>query len=154
VDYNDACERLRNHANMPTSLAESESLGFALWRLSKGQLSGEWARQLKPLLTDVIDCLEIVNVTVNGQIPSQTRSEHKSSAIDRWLCYYVSSLLDLCARAYTSISDDSVRAAVFAIMSHVCFAWSCVLAGDIDSIKQELVSAIRCADLPDVPICR
>ncbi|GIW99637.1 MAG: hypothetical protein KatS3mg111_2970 [Pirellulaceae bacterium] len=135
MDYSEACRRLQNHANLPNSGPEHESLGLALWRISRGEPPPP---NLAALFDDVIECLEIVNVALNGRIPSETPNAMKKDQIDRWLCYSVSCLFDLFIEAVNSQKADGRRDVIFGMMRDLSIAWNCVLAGDIDRIATYL----------------
>lgn len=133
MNYDEACRRLRNHANLPNSGPDDESLGFALWRASRGQPQTEFVA----LFEDVIECLECVNLALNGETPSETPNARKRSDIDRWLCYSISCLFDIQLKGLQSMATD-YHELVLSMARNLSIAWSCVLAGDVDEISTQL----------------
>jgi hypothetical protein len=132
MDYATACRRLSNHANLPEFGPENESLGLALWYISRGQ---EPQGDILALLHDVIKCLGCVNLAINGKQPSETPNSGKEMSIDRWLCYSVTCLLEIQLGALRSPkTDPKLVKTILAIAHRISYAWACVLAGDIDEV--------------------
>lgn len=136
MDYVTACGRLKNHANLPNSGPECESLGLALCHLQRGdQTLGD----IVALANDVINCLRPVNLALNGQTPSETNNSDKHMAIDRWLCYSMSLILDdLLETLLSPKLNSQQRETIADIACRISYAWNSVLAGDIDELDDPL----------------
>jgi len=134
MNFDEACQRLKNHANLPNSGPDNESYGLALWHASRGEPSLE----LMPLFNDVMECLECVNLGLNEEQPSQSSSSPKYSSVDRGLSYSIS-LIFLLQMNYLQASLEPVqREVAFSMTKDLILAWNFVLAGDIDDISQEV----------------
>ena len=139
MKYDDACERLLNHANLPNSGTEVDSLGFALWQVSEGDDS---CNKIDMLFNDVINCLVVVNIEVNGDPPSSVPNPKKGS-VDRWVSYSFTCLLELVVEAIRSTGDTPKRESLLAMLADLVLGWNCVLAGDIDDIRFEIETTRR-----------
>jgi hypothetical protein len=68
MDYEIAKDRLWNHANLPeTGLPIEESLVGCLFLANKGHRELSFQRDTE----DVLDCLKIVNLEMNGPNPNE-----------------------------------------------------------------------------------
>jgi hypothetical protein len=138
MDFSEACLRLANHGNLPSAGPEAESLGYALWLLRRGDESA--AARFPVLYEDVVDCLEVVNIELNGEVPSETPNTRKQMAIDRWLAYSIVGILGLHLEALpeTTHVSDGGRERVLRLLREITIAWDAVLAGDIDSLREHI----------------
>ena len=135
MDYNEAFERLWNHANMPTRGREAEdSFIYAAWQTQQTRSP----RDFQPLYDDVLTCLSFINTSLNGPVPSQ-RVDDSSRQIDSALCYCVSGILVSGWRHYLRWQRNQLFDAGFidrfaSMLVRIGIAWDQVLAGDIDDI--------------------
>lgn len=136
MDYDQALKKLVNHANLPNELSEEESLGYALWQIQRtGQPSN-----ITELSEDVIECLEVANVCINGSVPSET---FRQAEIDSQLAYSVACIITSAITALAICSergqyDPSFIEELRIVGWKIAVAWECVLAGDIDSLRKEI----------------
>lgn len=139
MDYLQALQKLRNHANMPgTNLPESESFLFALWQAGR-QLR---IPELEPLFDDIIACLEIVNRAVNTEHPSDNIAG-KLEALPRSLVGDISFILSDGWHYYRRWSaskqfTESFRTQFGVMLVQLGIAWIAVLDGDIDDIRDHV----------------
>jgi hypothetical protein len=131
VNYDEALQRLRNHANLPGSGPDNESLGLAVWYISRERPTLE---VLARLFDDVVQCLECVNLALNGPVPSETPNSHKQLHVDRWLAYAVASLLDILIKSLNRDLGPQQYDIILSMTKSVSIAWTCVLAGDVDQL--------------------
>lgn len=143
MDYDQALKRLTNHANLPNELPEEESLGYALWQIERtGQPS-----KITELCDDVIECLEVINVCINGSVPSETFKPaidgKLAYSVDGQLAYSVACIITSAITALAICSergqyDPSFIEELRIVGWKIAVAWECVLAGDIDSLRKEI----------------
>lgn len=134
AEFSEVLRRIQNHANLPGAGPEDQSLGLALWKMSRGASDED----LDALFDDLIDCLDVVNHALNGEHPSATPNDKKAATIDRWLCYSMACIFDLHIVAAMSPIESEQRESVIKMARQLSSAWSCVLAGDVDGILDAL----------------
>ena len=141
MEYSQALQRLRNHANTPGSnLPEGESFLFALWEADRGTRMPE----IRPLFENILACLEAINLELNGKQPS-TVIEGKAVAVTRSLAADMSAILSE-GWSYFILWESKqrfseiFRSELAAILLQLGIAWDAILAGDIDDIQQQVES--------------
>lgn len=140
VEYIEACKRLVNHASLPNSEPEAESLGFALWRLSEGE---DFAGRLDLLFVDVIKCFDVINIKINGEPPSGVPNLGKDDTVDRWVVYSVNCILESQLEAIRSPYASHLQEFLLEMLAGLIAGWNCVLAGDVDDIQFEIEASRR-----------
>jgi hypothetical protein len=140
MEYPEAVQRLLNHANLPgTGFLATDGL---LQALARGPVPGSDSA-VASQLADVVHCYEVVNLHLNGPVPTQQSWEVKASTpLDRTLAYAVSTLLCGCWQMLRSEeTPEQSGSTAWLQLSHIAHAlelgWNFVLAGDYDSIAQE-----------------
>lgn len=143
MTYAEAVLKLLIHANIVpdshmTRLPEHQSFLHDLY------ISGceQKLANLNLPFEDIIDCLEVVNRELNGAIPSETIAEKKRD-IPRDLVYAMSNiiadgLLIYQRWAENDVFDLDTRKQLFKMISHINDAWTQVLAGDVDNLREEI----------------
>jgi hypothetical protein len=139
IDYMTALRRLENHANFPgsdDSLAPSSII--AILRLA--EQSGTLAN-IEQHAADVVQCLQVANLELNGEKPSESSSGMKSS-VPLTLAYCVSGILSgsiafhrrWAKKTLFPVEElESLEASVHMIS----YAWDQLLAGDIDDLQED-----------------
>jgi hypothetical protein len=118
----DLTKQLRYHAGLEPDLRLGvPSLSDALWKKTSITAS----------VDDVLRLLHLLNHEVNGLVPSASTEDH--GQFSRQLIYAVTEIIDL-LRGEHQLPDTEIGLAG----RRIAFAWSCVLAGDIDDIRQEI----------------
>lgn len=148
MNYDDAYQRLKNHANLPNDLPEELSICWTLWKIHS---TGSQA-DLTSLLDDIMECLECINRYFNGAVPSETSDSGKCSVADRWLLYSIQCILqDGFTKALlwrrTNKLDEGFIEHVEEVFFAIGCAWEAVLAGDIDSLSTHVSLERRCLTL-------
>jgi hypothetical protein len=139
MNYSQAFERLRNHANAPgSSLPESESFLFALWQAERQTRIPD----LRNLFDDIHSCFEAVNHAINTPHPSDI-IEGKAEALPRSLVGDVSSIFSTGWSYYWRWASSERFTAPFrtelaSALVQIGIAWDAVLAGDIDNIREHV----------------
>lgn len=140
MTYEDAVRRLANHANEPFDglASEEESYVFTLWRMSKDKLPLDFVSKAN----DVIECLEVVNVRLNGCVPSEVPAS-AGSPMDRALEGIINSLILRGVEHALSWQQEKLFGEEIARQALLCSwkigkAWEAILAGDIDNLKNYL----------------
>src|SRR5690349_19037598 len=77
MTYPEAIQRLRNHANLDDHLASGESLAGLLSQVRSDQPFPD----IRPLVEDIIRCMDVVNREVNGSDPEITTEYQNSGAL-------------------------------------------------------------------------
>ena len=138
MDYQDAFDRLWNHANMPSpGLGPEDSF---LHTAHHADAPGARDR-LERLYEDILSCFAAVNVALNGAVPSE-QVRDSPSAVDRRLCYAVSGILsggwsEYYDRWRVQTADREFLDEFAGMLVRIGKAWDFVLAGDIDDIATE-----------------
>jgi|HubBroStandDraft_6_1064221.scaffolds.fasta_scaffold970543_2 hypothetical protein len=136
MDYTQALQRLRNHANISGSdLPESESLLFVLWQAGRQAHIPE----TDSLFDDIFACLETVNHALNTKHPSETITG-KAEALPRSLVADISVILSAGWSYYWRWSRTKQFSEAFCgefagMLVRLSIAWNAVLDGDIDDIR-------------------
>ena len=86
---------------------------------------------------DVVDCLDLVNVEINGPVPSETLADEKSTHLSRQLVLAVEEIFSKMEVSYERRAEASVKDEMRKSIDRVRFWWLCILHGDIDDIWQE-----------------
>jgi hypothetical protein len=135
-EYENAIERLANHANLLIRNGEAkddESLLYHLWLASRQR-----SQPRLDLMSDVVQCLFVLNSHFNGPDPDHavdSRSEHVPDRVT----YAVANIISACLGVYRqwlskrSFSDD-VLAALLTGTHQIVYAWEQFLAGDITDL--------------------
>ena len=136
MDYQDAFDRLWNHANMRSSRFGPED-SFLDTAHHAGEAPDARAR-LQRLYDDILSCLASVNVALNGAVASEEIGG-SSSPVDRRLCYAVSGILSGGWSRYYEwwrirTADREFLDDFASMLVHIGIAWDLVLAGDSDDI--------------------
>jgi len=139
MDYEQALQRLRYHANITEAEGECwSSFGRALFEAKPRSKVPDPREQT----TDIIACLEVVNRHLNEETPSAFvgTSEHY---IDPRLAYAVSTIISDGIEQVLALAGSPAAnlAAVLALgkdVWRVSCAWEAVLAGDIDSLSKQV----------------
>jgi hypothetical protein len=138
VDYQDAINKLWNHANLPEKgLKREESFIYTAWQTEKSKSPQDFQR----LYEDILSCLAIVNSTLNGSVPSETIVA-EPQPIDRTLCYCVSGILSSGWSHYFHWVQAGLFPAEYtqrfaSMLVRIGIAWDFVLAGDMDNIPED-----------------
>jgi hypothetical protein len=139
MTFDDAVARLLNHANLPCEGDPSESLLYLLRDAHKGGTMPD----LSAAIADVLDCLEAVNLNWNGRPPSTTPDTDKEMRLDRWVVYSASIVVHGVWERYHEWREgrkfapgviENIGKLAWALSA----AWEQVLAGDIDSLREDL----------------
>jgi hypothetical protein len=139
MDYSQALERLRNHANAPgSSLPNNESFLFALCQASQQSR----IPVLRDSFDDILACFEAVNLALNTQHPSGTVAG-KAEALPRSLVADVSWILSdgwsyFWRWSSSQQFSQSFRTELAVMLVQIGIAWDAVLAGDIDNIREDV----------------
>ena len=123
--------RLRWHAGLgELPEAQFSSIAACTWPVER--LGSGFAEATE----DVVEVLAMVNHELNGTIPSE--AGHLDEGIPRGLAYAVMEILNLLRRSREASQSDSQREAVANAEWTIATAWTAVLAGDIDDIKEHV----------------
>jgi hypothetical protein len=138
VDYQEAVDKLWNHANLPEKgLTREASFIFNAWQTGQRRLPADF----QPLYDDILSCLTTVNLALNGPVPSEsTQSDHR--APDLTLCSCVSGILsagwfDHFQWSQKRLFSDDLMRGFATMLVRIGIAWDLVLAGDIDNLPEE-----------------
>ena len=138
MDYSEAIKRIANHANKPMDddIAPEESLVFNLWQANRDKIFPS----IDKLVRDILNCLEIVNLYLNGSNPSSTSNKK----IPDFELVMSISLIITAIQEYELIwqkrllfEENELKIIRLALWK-ISQAWCAVLHGDIDSIENEL----------------
>ena len=144
MEYSQALQKLRNHANAPgTGLPEDESLLLALWQAER-QAS---IPKLQIFLDDILGCLEAVNHKFNTQHPSGSVTG-KLEALPRSVVGDISAIISGGWNFYWRWSLSQQFNEAFRLECATCLvklgiAWNFVLDGDIDDIRKDVETEFR-----------
>ena len=150
MNFETAKKRLFNHANLPQGPADAPDQQSLLFILSDARRSNVAPAALSSLRRDVIDCLEVVNRELNGALPSNTFGG--KTEIERDAAYAVSRILHGCWDCFLAwrrndlFTPEARRELAYCAWS-ISFAWTAVLAGDIDSLHEEVETAGSVSEL-------
>lgn len=136
MNYNEASARLIAHASKTEHAGETGGpcFGVELYLVERG--TGSIA-QLRVSFRDVLDCLEVVNRAVNGDVPSETFA--KARPLDAELVYSVAEILhEGWELVVFETPSEPAASEMFLIFWAISHAWVSVLAGDIDSLRDEI----------------
>ncbi len=90
MDYHQAIKRLKTHAGLPGEGEVEPSLLQLLYEADR--------TSHPPLLVavckEIMDCLEVLNIHLNGSVPSETPSDRKTNDVDRWLVYAIGLIIN------------------------------------------------------------
>jgi hypothetical protein len=135
--YQEALTKLRNHSNL-TRGGDDQSLLHSLWQADREVLPLD----LSPSVENILACLAVANLELNGYRPSETFDRHHPTVISD-LAYPVSGLvvgLLKCHRRWSASGRfpprilDALRDAAL----RIGLAWDMLLAGDHDDLRNEL----------------
>jgi hypothetical protein len=135
VEYQDAVNKLWNHANLPEKgLRPKDSFVYTAWHAEKTKSPQEF----QPLYEDILSCLAVVNSSLNGPIPSESVVS-SPPPVDRTLCYCMSGILSAGWSHYFQWRRRKLFDAEFidgfaSMLVRIGIVWDQVLAGDIDDI--------------------
>lgn len=132
----EASERLKAHALKTELPGETGGpcFGVALCLIERGSGSLE---RLRVSFRDVLSCLEVINRSLNGDVPSTTFC--RARPLDFDVVYAVEQILhDGWQLVITRTTSETEMSEMFRIFWAISYAWGSVLAGDIDCIKDEL----------------
>ena len=141
MDFETARNRLFNHANMTyglTDASDKESLLFLLFNSGRSKVAPTELLAMRP---DIIECLEVVNKNWNGPAPSN--STNGEMGIERYLVAALSQIIHNCWVFFREWQEsETFEVEILNQLSFtawsISFAWNAVLAGDVDSIAEEL----------------
>lgn len=135
-----AIDWLLNHASLRDTAPIDKCLAVLLWRMRSGQA----VDNIDDAFQHTIACLECINLQINGSIPSQTNEDKKSAVVERKVVHAVSLIINDGWRTYFELllyggrNTDAARIRRGTIF--ICLAWSAVVAGDSDSIRQDMTN--------------
>lgn len=138
MDYQEALNRLSNHANSPLNddFPPENSLIFNLWQATvKGR-----ALDIEDYVEEVISCFEVVNDFLNGEKPSETFTQKTPESNLVFIASnLISSLLEFSIILKNKgILDSNEIAKLDLFTWKISTAWCLILDGDIDSLKSEI----------------
>ena len=134
MTYQEALAKLRNHSNG----TEDDHFLYGLWRADREGVLPE----LSPYLEDILACLAVANLELNGSRPSETTNRHNPAVITD-LVYPVSDLVVglLWHHRQWSVSERFPATVLEALRDaalRIGMAWGMLLAGDHDDLRSEL----------------
>lgn len=138
MEYQDAIDKLWNHANLPEKgLKREDSFLFTAWQAEQTKSPQNFQR----LYEDMLSCLAVINIQLNGPIPSETISKDPRP-IDSALCYSMSSILsggwsDHFKWSQKQIFPEDFLNEFASMLVRIGIAWDLVLAGDMDNIPED-----------------
>ena len=86
---------------------------------------------------DVIDCFDLINVEMNGTLPSEIMTDEQSAHVSRQLVLAVEEIFTKMEVSYERRAEVSVKDEMRKSIARVRFWWRCVLHGDVDDIWKE-----------------
>lgn len=139
MNYHEALAQLRNHANL-TPTDDERSLMHCLWKADQECLEPA----LSPHVEDVLACLAVANLELNGPRPSET-FDRPNPAVIADVAYPVSCLLsELLRRQREWFRSQRCSTGVLELLRdathRIALAWEMLLAGDHDDLIAELES--------------
>jgi hypothetical protein len=138
VNYQEAVNRLWNHANLPEKdLKPEESFIYTAWQAARTKSP----QNFQPLYEDILSCLAAVNLALNGPTPSES-IQTDQPPVDGKLCYSVSGILSAGWSDYFSWSQKRIFPTDFldefaGMLVRIGIAWDLVLAGDMDNLPED-----------------
>jgi hypothetical protein len=139
MQYEQACSILRWHIGFNDSPALGGKKSFIdnVQAIEKNQSH----IGLDESTNEIIDCLEIVNCHINGQISSESRD--KQERLSRLLVSALSGILMLCLDALIAVEqrkgiDDPSAVMLRKVAWKIECGWNGVLDGDIDNIREHI----------------
>lgn len=161
MNYHEALARLRNHSGHTTT-SDERSLLYCLWKSDQESIEPE----LSPHVEDVLACLAVANLEMNGPRPSET-FDRPNPAVIADVAYPVACLLDDLLRRQRDWSRSEHCSAAFLealrdAAHRIALAWEMVLAGDHDDLLAELelewearddLRALEIAEQTSAPEC-
>jgi len=123
-------DRLRCHAGL-AAVEDDQSRPSLSRCVEPEKFSGN---ALKAAMADFIEIMVLVNVELNGSIPSE--STEGANEIPRDVAYAVAEIIHLLRHARSDV--DEVRASLERAVWMVEVAWLAILAGDIDDLPAHL----------------
>jgi hypothetical protein len=143
MDYSTALATLLNHAGLSKKKPSADDFTYTLYLISDKKAF----RPVQGFTDEILDCFEIINKHLNGEQPSEAADEAKAQTVDRSLVYAVNNLLTTGRKYATWIQNESgfapeaIQEMNRAVQS-IELAWNFVLAGEFNSIKQEVATWI------------
>lgn len=142
MTYEYLLDAFLNHGNLSQSGRDNDSLLFHLWRMKQYGIKFD----LLPFFQDIMRLFDALNLYLNGQVPSETNSVNKRTAIDRNLGYAINSIISECLGFSLNHWSENHYDLDFArkvgqITFIISYAWDCILAGDIDDLTDEILSS-------------
>ena len=137
MTYEEALAQLRNHSGL-TGTEDDQSLHYCLWRADREGVAPELSSQVE----NIVACLAVANLELNGFRPSETFGRNNPAVISD-LVYPVSGLMTGLLESHREWSMsgrfpaavlDSLRDAAL----RIGMAWDMLLAGDHDDLRNEL----------------
>jgi hypothetical protein len=144
VEYQAALDKLWNHANLPEKgLKREDSFLFTAWKVEQTKSLQDFQR----LYEGILSCLAVINVQLNGSVPSETISK-TPRPIDSALCYSMSGILSGGWSDHFKWSKKSAFPQDFldefaSMLVRIGIAWDLVLAGDMDNIPEDTEREFR-----------
>jgi hypothetical protein len=138
LTFEEARDRLCNHANLPgEQFPETESFCWALWDADRRRVAPE----LQSLFSDILACLEAVNVRLNGPVPSERDGPREDSTPIAEVAYSIALIIDEGLEYHRRWSREATFTQAFRdqleeLVHRVAFAWCQVLASDIDDLLE------------------
>jgi hypothetical protein len=155
MDYDFALGRLWNHACMPApehcGFTAEESFVYNL------RMSTETNAPvvIAPFLDDIITCLEVVNVHINGSPPSE--GSMGLGPIDRRLSVTMAGIVHDAWQyhwlwEHRELFEKKNRGELARAAWSISRAWTFVLHGDIDSISEDLEYQYMALEIRDFEV--
>jgi hypothetical protein len=137
MTYREALVKLRNHANLTRS-EDDQSLLYSLWKADRDGVPPD----LSPLVENILACLAVANLELNGSRPSETFDRRHLTVISE-LAYPVSGLVVVLLKrhrrwAATGRFPPALLDALRDAALRIGLAWNMLLAGDHDDLRNEL----------------
>jgi hypothetical protein len=148
MNFTEAVGRLRNHSNLLRPEEEfyedRASFVYLLFELEQNKFeSGKnhFESGLAACLDNILECLEVANRELNGAKPSEKDRAGSLVPIDYMVAYAVSGIVFgglSTYRKWQAIGGPSAEAGALLLRAvwTVAGAWDDVLAGDIDSLRE------------------
>jgi hypothetical protein len=138
VKYEEAYARLASHSSLPaTDVPEAESFVWNLWNANRTAAVPD----ISALCDDIIGCLAVANLELNGPVPSDSTSPNRTISVVSDIAYTVSGIIASGLRYHRlwsrtgkfAASDSNLLADE---IYRIAYAWDQVLAGDMDDILE------------------
>jgi hypothetical protein len=138
MTFEDARTRLWNHANLPgNQFPETQSLVWALWEAGRRKVAPDFGS----FGDDILACLQAINARLNGPVPSARIGPREDSTGIAELAYPIACIIEAGLESHRRWSreatfDQAIRDELLGLLHRVSYAWSQVLAGDIDHLLE------------------